>query len=129
MFSDLLGQLKAKRPGDYVTVLIDRNGTSLSKKVKLVKKDRFRSVNYNLEMRDLSKSEKKKLKINYGVKITQDFSNRRESSIKGFVITKINKKKVNSASQVVKFLDSQKRYSVTIEMMNLEGELIKYYIR
>jgi len=128
-FSELKGQLKAKRPGDYVTVLINRNGTSLSKKVKLTKKDRFRSVNYRLEMRDLTTSEKKKLKISYGVKITQDFSDRRESSIKGFIITKINKKKVGSASQVVRFLDSQKRYSVTIEMMNLEGELIQYYIR
>ena len=128
-FSDLKGQLKAKRPGDYVTVLINRNGSTLSKKVKLTKKDRFRSVNYRLELRDLTKAEKKKLGIRFGAKITQDFSERRESSIKGFIITKMNNKKVNSASEVVKFLDAKKRYSVTIEMINLDGEIVKYYIR
>lgn len=129
-FSDLAGQLKAKRPGDFVDVAIDRNGSLLNKKVKLSKKDVFISTNYNLGLKDLTKTEMRNLGISYGVKIVQDYSQRTDgSSIKGFVITKINTKKVTSAAQVATFLDSQKRYSVTIEMMDLNGETVKYYLR
>ena len=129
-FSDLAGQLKAKRPGDFVNVSVDRNGTTLIKKVKLTIKDRHRSTNYGLELRDLTQKELKYLKISSGVKITKELTKRDSgSSIEGFIITRINNKRVTSASQVSKFLDAQKRYSVAIEMMNLEGELIKYYIR
>ena len=129
-FSDLAGQLKAKRPGDFVNVTIDRNGSLLNKKVRLSKKDIHRSNNYNLDLKDLTKSEMKKLGISYGVKIAEDYSRRSDgSSIKGFIITKINNKKVVSAAQVATFLDSKKRYSVTIEMMDLDGEIVKYYLR
>ena len=129
-FSDLAGQLKAKRPGEFVDVTIDRKGSLLNKKVKLSKKDLHRSTNYNLDLKDLTKAEMKKLGISYGVKIAEDYSQRTDgSSIKGFIITKINNKKVVSASQVATFLDSQKRYSVTIEMMDLQGETVKYYLR
>jgi len=129
-FSDLAGQLKAKRPGDFVDVTIDRNGSLLNKKVKLSKKDVYRSENYRLDLKDLTKPEMKKLGISYGVKIAEDYSQRTDgSSIKGFIITKINNKKVVSAAQLATFLDSQKRYSVTIEMLDLDGEIVKYYLR
>ncbi|MFN0728974.1 trypsin-like peptidase domain-containing protein [Polaribacter gochangensis] len=129
-FSDLAGQLRAKRPGDFVDVTINRNGSFLNKKVKLSKKDVFRSDSYHLDLKDLTKPEMNKLGISYGVKIVQDYAQRADgSSIKGFIITKINNKKVTSASQVATFLDSQKRYSVTIEMLDLKGEKVKFYLR
>jgi len=130
MFSDLLGQLKAKRPGDFVSVTVKRDGATLSKKVKLSIKDRFNSVNYGLELRDLTRSEKKVLGISFGVKITKDPGREnKESSIKGFIITRINNKKVVNASQVAKFLDVKKRYRVKIEMLNLKGKLVEFYIQ
>lgn len=129
-FSDLLGQLKAKRPGDFVDVTVDRNGVALSKKVKLSIKDRYNSVNYGLELRNLTKPEKKALGISFGVKITKEAGKEnRESSIEGFVITRINNKKVASASQVAKFLDAKKGYRVKIEMLNLKGKLVEFYIQ
>ncbi len=129
-FSDLAGQLKAKRPGEFVHITVDRDGTSLIKKVKLSIKDRFNSVNYGLELRDLTRSEKKVLGISFGVKITKDPGREnKESSIKGFIITRINNKKVVNASQVAKFLDVKKRYRVKIEMLNLKGKLVEFYIQ
>ena len=129
-FSDLVGQLKAKRPGEYVNVTVNRNGKNLNRKVKLSKKDLHRSENYNLDLKDLTKEEMKELSISYGVKIARDFSERVDgSSIKGFIITKINNKKVMSAAQVATFLDAKKRYSVTIEMLDLNREIVKYYLR
>ena len=94
-FSDLVGQLKAKRPGEYVNVTVNRNGKNLNRKVKLSKKDLHRSENYNLDLKDLTKEEMKELSISYGVKIARDFSERVDgSSIKGFIITKINMTKI-----------------------------------
>lgn len=130
MFSDLLGQLKAKRPGDFVSVTVNRDGITLSKKVKLSIKDRFNSANYGLELRDLTRSEKKVLGISFGVKITKETKNENtESNLKGFIIIRINNKKVVSASQVARFLDAKKKYRVKIEMLNLKGKLVEYYIR
>ena len=129
-FPDLAGQLKAKRPGEYVNVTIDRNGSLLNKKVKLSKKDFYRSINANVDLKDLTKSEMKKLGVSYGVKIVRDYSQRADgSSIRGFVITKINNKKVSSASQAITLLDAKSRYSVVIEMLDLKGEVVKFYLR
>jgi membrane-associated protease RseP (regulator of RpoE activity) len=130
MFSDLLGQLKAKRPGDFVDVSVNRNGSNLVKKVKLTIKNRFNSRSYGLTLRDLTRSEKKALGVSFGVKITREAAKEnKESSIEGFIITRINNKKVTSASQVAKFLDAKKRYRVKIEMLNLKGKLVEYYIQ
>jgi S1-C subfamily serine protease len=130
MFSDLLGQLKAKRPGDFVDITVNRDGLSVSKKVKLSIKDRFNSRKYGLELRDLTKSEKKILGIGFGVKITREIEkSNKESSIQGFIITRINNKKVVSASQVSKLLDTKNRYRVKIEMLNLKGKLVEYYVQ
>lgn len=129
-FSDLKGQLKAKRPEEYVNVTVNRNGVSLVKKVKLILRDKFNSVNYGLELRDLTKSEKKVLGISFGVKITREVEKEnKESSIEGFIITRINNKKVVNASQVATFLDAKKRYRVKIEMLNLKGKLVQFYIQ
>lgn len=129
-FSDLAGQLKAKRPGEFVNITVDRNGSLLTKRVKLSIKDRYRSSVYGLEMRDLSRKEKKYLGISFGVKITKETRNENtESSLKGFIITRINNKKVVSASQVAKFLDVKNRSRVKIEMLNLKGKLVEYYIQ
>ncbi len=129
-FSDLKGQLKAKRPEEYINVTVNRDGEFLIKKVRLVIKDRYNSLSYGLELRDLTKSEKKALGISFGVKITKEArKENRESSIEGFIIIRINNKKVVSASQVAKFLDAKKRYRVKIEMLNLEGKLVEFYIQ
>ena len=129
-FSDLSGQLKAKRPGDFVDITVNRDGKNLVKKVKLTIKSSFMSVNYGLELRDLTKKEKKALSIDFGVKITREAGKENsESSIEGFIITRINNKRVASASQVAKFLDAKKRYRVKIEMLNKEGKLVEFYIQ
>jgi PDZ domain-containing secreted protein len=39
-FSELRGQLTAKRPGDFVDITVDRNGRKIAKKVKLGKKSK-----------------------------------------------------------------------------------------
>ncbi|MGY0425306.1 MAG: S1C family serine protease, partial [Polaribacter sp.] len=69
-FSELKGQLTEKRPGDFVNVTIDRDGKTLVKKVQLSKSiERYISSVFQWELKDVSKKEMKKMKVNSGVKI------------------------------------------------------------
>ncbi|TVZ55187.1 S1-C subfamily serine protease [Lutibacter sp. Hel_I_33_5] len=132
-FSELTGQLTAKRPGDYVNVTVDRDGDALTKRVKLIKRTaRFISTEFQWELKDLTTKELKKFGISNGVKIIRTGNDTNaKNTLKGFIITKINDKKISKASIAVKQLDnlSSNRYSVLIEMINLEGERERFRFR
>ena len=129
-FSDLKGQLTAKRPGDLVDVIIDRNGEELIKQVKLSKKNTFISSGFGVILKDLSEKEKKKFNIDHGAKIVDASQNKGFSYYdvgEGYILTKINGTKIKNASEAVKILDkyvgSQHMY---LEMLNPKGELERY---
>jgi S1-C subfamily serine protease len=123
-FSELRGQLTAKRPGEFVDITVDRDGDVLTKSVKLSKKVKLIiSKTFGWELKDLSKKEIKKSKLENGVKIIS--SNDKRNNLSGFIITKINGKKVVNATETAKLIDalSSNRYSNNIiEMINLDGE-------
>lgn len=129
-FSELSGQLKAKRPGDYVNVTVNREGKNITKKVKLSKKDTFVSYILGLQLKDISKKEMKSLDIKNGAKIavsrneTFNYYGVKEGS----VIISINKAKVTSAQQAVILLESayRNRSRISIELINTDGELERY---
>lgn len=124
-FSELRGQLTAKRPGELVNITVDRDGDLLTKTVKLSKKiKRFISKSFNWELKDISKKELKRKKIKNGVKIIETGERDANNSLKNFIITKINDQEVTSAEEAVKLLESvaNSRYSILIEMINTDGE-------
>ena len=124
-FSDLRGQLNAKRPGESVNITIDRDGELITKTVKLTKKvNRFISKSFNWELKDLSKKELKSRKIKNGVKIIATGDRDANNSMQNFIITKINEREVNSAEKAVTLLESvaNSRYSIVIDMINTDGE-------
>lgn len=124
-FSDLRGQLNAKRPGESVDITLDRDGELITKTVKLTKKvKRFISKSFNWELKDLSKKELKSRKIKNGVKIIATGDRDANNSIQNFIITKINDREVNSAEKAVTLLESvaNSRYSIVIDMINTDGE-------
>ena len=124
-FSDLRGQLNAKRPGESVNITLDRDGELITKTVKLTKKvKRFISNSFNWELKDLSKKELKSRKIKNGVKIIATGDRDANNSIQNFIITKINDREVNSAEKAVTLLESvaNSRYSIVIDMINTDGE-------
>jgi Do/DeqQ family serine protease len=129
-FSELRGQLTAMRPGQYLDIIISRNGKLITKQVKLSKKDTFVSTGFNIILKDISKSDKIKFDILNGVKIVR---NGNKNLVyygvkKGYIITKINKKPVLNASEASKLLDYllESRKSVYLEVLNLEGEIEQY---
>lgn len=127
-FSDLTGQLTAKRPGEVVNVTVDRAGEILTKKVKLIKKEkRYISQNFKWELKDLTKKELKEKGISNGVKI---IATDRDNELVGAIITKINDVKVSSASEAAYQLDNLRNgYYSIIEMINTEGEKERFRVR
>ncbi|MFV0248335.1 MAG: trypsin-like peptidase domain-containing protein [Tenacibaculum sp.] len=127
-FADLKGQLTAKRPGDYVDVTVDRNGESITKAVKLSKRTTFESRILGISFKDLTESDKKKYNIKGGAKIiatvNQTFIDYNVG--KGYVLTKINGKAVNSASEAVDILDRRATSRLVLEMINPKGEIERF---
>ena len=129
-FSELKGQLTAKRPGEYVNVTVNRNGKDLTKTVKLSKKSTFISQTFGVELKDLSKKEQKKLGVSGGAKITatnnKSFQYYRVGA--GYILTKINGKEINNASEAVNILDAYTgNQQMILELMSPEGK--KEYFR
>ena len=131
-FSDLKGQLTAKRPGDFVDVTILRGGEVYVKKIKLSKSiERHISSVFQWELKDLTKKEKQKRGIQQGVQIIRTGKDGVENNLKGYIITKINNQDVNNAKETVRLLDNMasNRYRIIVEMITLNGETEKYIYR
>ena len=124
-FSDLRGQLSAKRPGEFVEITVNRNGQSLTKNVKLGKKSpQFISSSFNWELKDVSKEEQKRLNISGGAKIFETIDRGDQNNLNSYIITKINDKTVKNAEEGVQLLESvaNSRSYIIIELINLKGE-------
>jgi S1-C subfamily serine protease len=124
-FSDLRGQLSAKRPGEFVEITVNRNGQYLTKNVKLGKKiPQFISSSFKWELKDVSKEEQKRLNISGGAKIYETIDRGDQNNLNSYIITKINDKSVKNAQEGVKMLESiaNSRSYIIIELINLKGE-------
>ncbi|MDG1697475.1 MAG: trypsin-like peptidase domain-containing protein [Polaribacter sp.] len=132
-FSELRGQLTAKRPGDFVNVTVDRAGQSYTKTVKLGKKNLFVSRTLKIYLKDLNKKELKKHNIDGGAKIIRNNNaNLDYYGVKeGYIITKINKKSVLNANEAAKTIDASygNGNPIYIEVINLNGERERYAFR
>ncbi|WP_299837579.1 trypsin-like peptidase domain-containing protein [uncultured Tenacibaculum sp.] len=130
-FSDLKGQLTAKRPGEVVDVTVNRNGSELTRTVKLSKRDSFISQNFGVELKDLTEEEKSERDISHGAKIIKN-ANPALKQFKvgeGYVITKINNKEIHTASEAKDILDSyslKNRRRLIIEMVSPTGQVERY---
>ncbi len=133
-FSELKGQLTAKRPGDYVDVLIERDGELINKKIVLNKRDTFISRVLGVSLKDLSDKEKKKYNLKGGAKIIEN-ANRNLSYYgveKGYIITQVNKKPVLTAAEAKSMIDDSDFGSgrpLFLEVINLEGEIERYALK
>ncbi|QVY65724.1 trypsin-like peptidase domain-containing protein [Polaribacter sp. Q13] len=132
-FSELRGQLTAKRPGDLVNITVDRDGSELIKSVKLSKKDAYVSRKLGVVLKDISKKEMKKFDISGGARIvTNQNKNLIYYGVKeGYIITEINKKPILNASEAVKEIDATfgAGAPIYLEVINLDGVKERYAFR
>lgn len=125
-FSDLFGQLVAKRPGDEVLVTIDRDGAKKVLKVKLSEVSEVITEAYGIQFNELKEQEKKELRIASGVKVTK-IKNKdlQKLGIKtGYVILSINNYKLSSLTDIekIKTLVKSDDEISKLVVVNLEGE-------
>ncbi|WP_343329530.1 S1C family serine protease [Polaribacter staleyi] len=132
-FSELRGQLTAKRPGENVSITVDRDGDVITKTVKLGKKNYFLSRSLNVTLKDLTKKDLKKYDISGGAKILKNGNRNLDyyGVKEGYIITKINKKEVLDANAAAKAIDASygSGTPIYIEVINLKGEVERYAFR
>jgi serine protease Do len=136
--SELQELVARNRPGDKISVTVIRNGKekTLSATLKNIRGETAPSKKQpvvlnkalGVELMELSEIEKKAMKIDSGVKISKILSGKikDETNIKeGFIITSVDKRKINKPSDLESIL-SNKTGGLLIEGLYPNGEKAYY---
>lgn len=131
-FADLSGYINTKRPNDKVAVTIIRDGNSKSIPVTLSKNEFFSTEFKGIELENISAADKKKFRVDYGVKIksiNNENLNQYANELNGNIILSIDNVKAKDLESVSKILNSKnEQQSVRLEMINKNGEIVRIII-
>jgi len=131
-FPELNGYISTKRPNDKIQVTVIRNGRNQVIPVTLVKNDLINTDFKGLELENIDATDKKKFKIDYGVKIKEVNNDRLkpyENQLSGNIILTIDGVKATDVESVSKLAnDKDENQSVNIEMINKMGQIIRIII-
>lgn len=132
-FAELSGYINSKRPNDKVQVTFVRDGKVKVVPVTLVKKELFNTEFKGLELEDIEAADKKKYRIDYGVKIkdvTSDALKPYQDQLKGNIILKVDNQKATDVETVSAFLNRKgEDQSVNIQMINRLGQMMQIIIQ
>ncbi|WP_366184611.1 Do family serine endopeptidase [Flavobacterium ovatum] len=131
-FADLSGYINTKRPSDKVLVTYLRDGRTKSATVTLSKNEFFSTEFKGIELENLDAVDKKKFKLDYGVKI-KSINNENlaqyTDELKGNIILSIDNVKATNVESVSKLLSKKdENQSIRLEMVNKNGEVIRIII-
>jgi len=138
-FSELQEQVSRYRPGDKINVTLERNGKEMNIPVtlktfdnttKLVKKNAFKKTGVlalGALLEDLDEEELIQMKTENGIRINKIGSGKlaQVGIQEGFIITAIDKKKVDKADDVRQILEN-KRGTIQIEGFYTNGMRASY---
>ena len=131
-FADLSGYINTKRPNDKVAVTIIREGKSKVVPVILSKNEYFNTEFKGLELENIDSNDKKRFRLNYGVKIksiTNENLKAYETELLGNIILSIDNIKATDIETVSKLLNNkEENQSIRIEMINQNGEIFRIII-
>lgn len=128
-FADLTGYINTKRPNDKVLVTYLRKEKTYTVSVTLSKNDVISTEFKGIELENINAADKKKYRINHGVKI-KDLNNERlnqyANDLKGGIILNIGGAEATDVETVSKLIsninDSQ---TVQMELITANGQLIR----
>lgn len=131
-FADLSGYVNTKRPNDKVQVTILRDNKTMVVPVVLSKNENFSTEFKGIELENIDAADKKKFKLDYGVKI-KSISNENlaqySDELQGNIIISIDNVKATNVETVSKILNNKdERQSTRLEMINKNGEIIRIII-
>ena len=131
-FSELSGYLNTKRPNDKVQVSYLRNGKAETVSVALIKNDVIKTEFKGLELQNIDSNDKKKYKINYGVRITEVTNPNLMpyiDELKGSIILSIDNSNATDVEAVSRLLSNKdENQSVSIQMINKLGQIVRIII-
>nr|WP_315157820.1 trypsin-like peptidase domain-containing protein [uncultured Flavobacterium sp.] len=131
-YADLSGYVNTKRPNDKVQVTIIRDGKNMVVPVVLSKNDVFNTEFKGIELENIDVTDKKKFKLDYGVKI-KSINNENlaqyTDELVGNIILSIDNVKATNVETVSKILNNKdEKQSIRIEMINKNGEVMRIII-
>ena len=109
-FADLVGYIATKRPGDQVTVEVDRDGEALVIPVKLKERQWVTVPNVGLAVKNLSEKDRKLYKVDNGVKIIGVPEVYRMYDLEGKVIISVNQERVKNIQDARTLFSQLPRY-------------------
>lgn len=122
-FADLIGYISAKRPGDSVTLDVDRNGQIMTAQVLLKKTQTITLPTMPLVVKDLNQEDQKRFKTKKGVKIVGVPEVYSDYGLFGKVIIEVDGNKVGDKEDAKRLFERISRYGKTsITMLNENGE-------
>jgi Do/DeqQ family serine protease len=131
-FSDLKGQLNAKRPGDKINVTVQRGDKKIVKVVELSENKTLRVNSFGFSLIELDGSTARKLKIKSGLKIVNIQNNELRSLgvEEGSVLYEINGEVVSDVQQAESVLNDRNRSGyLKLGIINSQGEKENYIFR
>ncbi|TDE04821.1 trypsin-like peptidase domain-containing protein [Flavobacterium sandaracinum] len=128
-FADLSGYINTKRPNDKVQVSFIRDGKTKVVAVILSKNEFFSTEFKGIELENIEAADKKKFKIDYGVKIksiTSESLKQYKEELVGNIILSIDNVKATDVETVSKLLSKKEEsQTVRIEMITKSGEVMR----
>lgn len=131
-YAELSGYISTKRPNDQVKVTYLRSGDTKTASVTLIKNDIFTTEFKGLELENIDANDKKRFRIDYGVKI-KDINNENLTpyydQLKGNIILSVDNVKATDVESISTYLiKKDENKSVNIKMIDKSGQLIQIII-
>lgn len=131
-YSDLQGIINTKRPNDKIAVTFKRVGKTLDVPVTLTKSEFVSTEFKGIELENIDAADKKKIGLDYGVKIS-NINNERlteyANDLKGGIILNIGNVKATDVETVSKLLSGlSEDQSVQLDMITNNGQRIRIII-
>jgi len=131
-YADLSGYINTKRPNDVIKVTYMKDGQTKTVPVTLSKNEFFSTEFKGIELENIDATDKKKFRIDYGVKIkniTNENLAQYQNELQGNIILSIDNVKATNVETVSKLLSKKDEgQSVRIEMINKNGEILRIII-
>jgi len=131
-YAELSGFINTKRPNDKVNVTFERDEQTKVVPVVLVKNDIIQTDFKGLELENLSESDKKNFRIDYGVKI-KEVSNERllpyKDELEGSIILDINGVKATDVETVSRATNNtNESQGTSVKLMTKNGQVMRIII-
>ena len=128
-YAELSGYISTKRPNDKVQVTFIRDGETKTVPVTLIKNDIVTTEFKGLELENIEAADKKKFKIDYGVRIKEINNENLKpyyDQLKGGIILSVDNVKATDVETISKILNKKdENQNVSIQMLNKIGQVIQ----